>query len=74
MFQANDPLLRRLFDIVVTMPLNLLAICAFYGTWTGLDWIFHDSDVKSLDALGLNGAYCVVIKRHATLPISRCLN
>ena len=42
------------------MIINLIAITAFYGTWTGLDHIFAPTDTIPY-GLALNGAYCCIL-------------
>ena len=45
--------------MVITVGTSLIAITAFYGTWTGLDFIFKSTDTRPY-GLATNGAYCFV--------------
>ena len=57
--KASDSYKWRMIDILITMPVNLVAISAFYGLWTGLDHMFEKTDV-TLDGKGMNATYCTV--------------
>ena len=56
---ASDSYKWRMIDVLITMPVNLVAISAFYGLWTGLDHMFEKTDV-TLDGKGMNATYCAV--------------
>ena len=45
---------------MISVLTSLIAVSAFYGTWTGLDFMFKGSDEISPSHRGLNGAYCYV--------------
>ena len=45
--------------MLITLLTSLVSITAFYGVWTGLDFMFAPTDTKPY-GLGLNGAYCAV--------------
>ena len=69
--QGSDSLKWRVLDNVISSLTGLIATSAFYGTWTGLDFIFAATDKISPNQKGLNGAYCYVCKSN-TLPRGIC--
>ena len=65
LLQGSDSFKWRVLDIVISILTSLIAVSAFYGTWTGLDFMFEASDQISTSQKGLNGAYCYVcINKH----------
>ena len=50
----------RIADISISSVLNLFAVSAYYGIWTGLDDIFAQTDVTK-DGLTLSGTICVIL-------------
>ena len=65
--KASDSYKWRMIDVLITMPVNLVAISAFYGLWTGLDHMFAKTDV-TLDGKGMNATYCTVSSFNNSLP------
>ena len=60
LLQGSDSFIWRVFDVVISVVTSLIAVEIFYGTWTGLDFMFKATDEISPSHRGLNGAYCYV--------------
>lgn len=57
--QPSDTVQWRILDAAVTVPTSMIAITAFYGIWTGLDFMFASTDTFPW-GLALNASYCCV--------------